>query len=180
MNLLTIPVYMYEPQEDSELLAACVRKHAFGKVLDMCTGSGIQARAAQATQSVTSVLAADIDPSVLPIEGIDSQQSDLFSSITGTYDTIICNPPYLPNDPDDDDIALYGGSEGWEFTKRFLEEAKAHIAAQGQILLLFSSLTNKDKVLAVATSLGYEAEQLARKRYFFEELYVYRLHVRER
>ncbi|MBN2454682.1 methyltransferase domain-containing protein, partial [Candidatus Woesearchaeota archaeon] len=48
----------YTPREDSFLLAEAVKKEAFGDVLDMGTGSGIQAEAAKA--KAKSVTASDI------------------------------------------------------------------------------------------------------------------------
>ena len=47
---------IYEPAEDSFLLQKYVKKYAKGKVLDMGTGSGIQAEAAK------DVLAVDVNP----------------------------------------------------------------------------------------------------------------------
>ena len=56
---------IYEPREDSELLAKYVKKYAFGGVLDMGTGSGIQALTAAKKKKVKSVLAADIQANVI-------------------------------------------------------------------------------------------------------------------
>ena len=50
---------IYEPREDSYLLAQQVKKFAKGKVLDIGTGSGIQAETA--TKNGADVLAVDID-----------------------------------------------------------------------------------------------------------------------
>ncbi|MBI4150024.1 methyltransferase domain-containing protein, partial [Candidatus Woesearchaeota archaeon] len=86
---------IYEPREDSYLLAKWAKKLSFGKVLDMGSGSGIQAETALASPKVTSVLAADINPeavALLTSKGIYAVQSDLFSKISdklGKFDTII-------------------------------------------------------------------------------------------
>ncbi|MEK6891745.1 MAG: 50S ribosomal protein L11 methyltransferase, partial [Nanoarchaeota archaeon] len=55
----------YDPQEDSILLEKWVRQYAKGKVLDIGTGSGIQAIAAALNPGVKSVLAADIQKRVI-------------------------------------------------------------------------------------------------------------------
>ena len=94
----------YEPREDSELLAKYVKKFAFGNVLDMGTGSGIQAITAAKKKSVKSVVAADIQEEVIENNknNIKNKKikfivSDLFSNIKNKkFDTIIFNPPYLP------------------------------------------------------------------------------------
>ena len=50
----------YEPREDSTSLEAYVRQYAKGSVLDMGTGSGIQAITAAHNSNVSSVLATDV------------------------------------------------------------------------------------------------------------------------
>lgn len=173
---------LYEPREDSFLLAKQVKKHARGKVLDMCTGSGIQAIAAAKKKTVTSVLAVDINKKALTYaqkknhhKKIIFLPSDLFSNVKETFDTIICNPPYLPNEPKLKDIALDGGKHGYEFTARFLCEAGSFLTKNGIILLIFSSLTNKPTVNDVIAKKGLVFKQLASEKFDYEELFVYHL-----
>ena len=56
---------VYDPQEDSTMLEKHVRQYAKGKVLDIGTGSGIQAIAAAQNKNVTSVLATDVQKGVI-------------------------------------------------------------------------------------------------------------------
>ena len=51
---------IYEPREDSALLERYVRQYAKGHVLDMGTGSGIQAIAATQSSKVDFVTGADV------------------------------------------------------------------------------------------------------------------------
>ena len=51
---------IYEPREDSFLLAKNVKKYAFGSALDMGTGAGFLAKAA--AEVCDDVLAVDINP----------------------------------------------------------------------------------------------------------------------
>src|SRR3989344_4314042 len=96
---------IYEPAEDSFLLASVL--HTFVKnksVLDMGCGSGILSVTAL-QQGAMSVLSVDINPESVEIckhQGLFSLVSDLFTKVTGTFDVIICNPPYLPLDDDED------------------------------------------------------------------------------
>ncbi len=167
---------VYMPREDSFLLEKQVLKHAKGKCLDIGTGSGIQALAAK--KKCRSVLAVDIDAKAVALvkcKGIKAVKSNLFSNAKGVFDTIIFNPPYLPQDADVKDSEVYGGKHGYELIERFLSNSAAHLTANGQILLLFSSQTNKKKVNEIFEHNLLEFKVIAKQRIFFEELYVYKI-----
>ncbi len=168
---------IYEPREDSFLLEKWVKKLACGKVLAMGSGSGILAKAA--LKNTSNVLTADINPRAithLKSLGINTRQSDLFKNITGRFDIIIFNPPYLPADkrePKESALTTTGGEQGHEIIKRFLKTAKKHLKKDGKILLLFSSLSGN--TLDLIKKYHYEAKLLDKKKLFFEQLYVYEL-----
>lgn len=188
---------VYEPQEDSELLKKFVERLATGRVLDMGAGSGIQAFAAARREEVRSVLVVDNDDDALGFVKKELEQmrrggekltraismkitiikSNLFENIDPElkFDTILCNPPYLPTEEDDAHPALYGGKDGYELILEFLDQARRHLAPRGSILLLFSSLSNRDRIILEAKRLGYSLEELGVEYHFFEQLYVYRL-----
>jgi len=165
---------IYEPREDSYLLQKLVKLETktTDKVLDMGTGSGIQAKTAyEITKDVTAV---DINPECLNINNIKTIQSDLFNNIQESYDLIIFNPPYLPEDPNepkDSALATTGGKEGHEIIQSFLNQAKQHLNKNGRILLLYSSLSGKIEKIAK----DYNIEQLAEESHFMEKLYVSKL-----
>src|SRR3989344_8488863 len=144
---------LYEPHEDSYLLAEQVKKFAQGKVLDMGCGSAIQAVTAAKLTRVQFVLAVDIQPEVITHckksvqhPKISFRVSDLFSHIQDKFDTIVFNPPYLPNDLRVSDIALDGGKHGPEVLERFIQDAPLHLKPRGQLLFLFSSLSKPMRV----------------------------------
>ncbi len=172
---------IYPPQEDSLLLAKWVKKFSRGAVLDMGTGSGIQAQTAAAKKAVKSVLAVDVQPAVIAHcrkiadKKIHCVQSDLFSGVTARFDTIIFNPPYLPQELPERDVALEGGKRGYETLVRFLERANLFLKTDGQMLVLFSSLTNKGKVEETIRQQLFEFKELDRVHIFFEDLFVYRI-----
>ncbi|MBU1199642.1 MAG: methyltransferase [Nanoarchaeota archaeon] len=172
----------YEPQEDSYMLLEQVKQLAFGKVLDVGTGSGILAKEAVYSHEVEEVVAVDIDENVVEelnkqdVKGLKVFQSDLFANITEKFDTIIFNPPYLPLDENDKDAALDGGVKGYEVIEMFLKEAKKHLRTGGMILMVFSNRTGKKEVDSIIKREGYKAKELERKNIaFFEELYVYKI-----
>ena len=173
---------IYEPREDSFLMEKAVKKYAYGKVLDMGTGSGIQAIAAAKNKKVRSVIAVDINKEAVMDtlqnamkEGIpiSVQQSNLFENLDEKFDTIIFNPPYLPSDPKLKDLTLDGGKKGYELIQKFLKQAKKHLEKKGIILLLFSSLTDKDKVEDILTKNKYKYKEIDKLNLDFEELYIY-------
>lgn len=182
---------VYEPREDSALLAQHVELLASGKVLDMGTGSGIQAFAAIRNSRVREVVAVDVNKDAVEhvrqriealkredprIARISVVHSNMFDAVKDErFDTIICNPPYLPDEEKDHDPALYGGPAGYEWSVFFLQQAKDYLAPNGQILFLFSSLTNRDRVDLELKRLGYRHELLGELAEFFERLYVYRI-----
>lgn len=176
---------IYEPSDDSYLLAEFVRQYARGKVLDMGTGSGIQAETA--LENTNDVLAVDINPEAVEYcrkKGLHCVQSNLFEQVKGKFDLIIFNPPYLPLEKEYfgikftekdfnyvNDASLVGGKEGWETIDRFLKNARNYLNLDGSILISFSSLSGD--VISIIKKYNYHFKKLAEKRIFFEVLYVY-------
>ena len=167
---------VYRPAEDSYLMARHVESLVSGNVLDMGTGSGIQAVTAAMKLDVDSVLAVDINPYAIReaeeracdagVSGkLSFLRSDLFDEVKGRYDWIIFNPPYLPPEGEADEHAWAGGAG---LIERFLSEARDHLEPGGSILLIYSSLSEPDLS-------GFEVELLEEIGLFFEKLYCVRL-----
>lgn len=173
---------LYEPSEDTFLLKKHIKGYAQGIVLEIGTGSGMLAVEAAESDGVQNVLAVDIQKAVvehckstIKNPKIHFQQSDLFSAIPQTqkFDCIIFNPPYLPEDKRAPDITLDGGKKGWETIERFLNQANQHLKEYGKILLLFSSLTNKNKVDEIIKNNLFVAKEIDKQHISFETLYIY-------
>ena len=176
---------IYPLAEDSFLLQKYVEQYAAGKVLDVGTGSGIQALTAARQAAVKRVIAADINPAAITHcrnevrhKKISYKLSDLFSALprSAHFDTIIFNPPYLPEDRRLKDIALDGGKRGYELLERFLREAPDHLSPAGRILIVFSSLTDKKTVDRIISEQLLTAELLETVSLDFERLYCYIIH----
>ncbi len=172
---------LYEPCEDTFLLASALQKYQLGKVLDIGTGTGYLAMIA--AKKAKSVLAVDKNPKAVAyckkkykMHNVIFRQSDLFSHVHGKYDTIIFNPPYLPYDwrePKSSQLATTGGKHGYELLVRFINESPAYLESTGRILIVFSSLTNKQKIDECILCNMLEKKVVAAKKIPFEELYVY-------
>ncbi|MBI2112342.1 methyltransferase [Candidatus Woesearchaeota archaeon] len=179
---------IYEPAEDSYLLQKEIRKYAEGRILDLGTGSGIQALTSIQSPNVREVVAVDINPRAIEelqkkvkeqkLRKMTVLQSDLFQNVDGQFNLIIFNPPYLPQDKvggkEIIDPALYGGKKGWEISLRFFKQASQYLLSDGHILFLFSSLTNKQKLENIMKSYLFEFQVIAEEKIpFFETLYIY-------
>jgi len=174
---------IYEPAEDSYLLQECVKELVKPgmKVLDMGTGSGIQALTAVEIVGAKNVIAVDINPEAvreLCKKKIMAVDSDLYENIPenddGKFDVVIFNPPYLPKDEREDEesqIITTGGKEGNEITKRFLKESKKHLREKGKVLIVVSTLT--PRIEEILREEGWEYKILKEKKVFMETLKVY-------
>ncbi len=172
---------IYEPKEDSYLLKKEVKRFSKGKkVLDLGSGSGIQALAALKS-GAKDVLAADINKEAIIIlknKGLNALESDLFSKIKGKFDLIVFNPPYLPQDKREDSeskIITTGGKKGDEIILRFLKQVKKHLEKQGIILMVLSSLTPKKRILTLLDELSLKKESISKLNLFMEFLEVWKI-----
>ncbi len=175
---------LYEPAEDSFLIQKHIKEYVSKEfnVLEIGTGTGILA--IEAAKYAKFVLAVDIQKEVIrhckkiyfkiTYPNITWKQSNLFEKVPKRqFDCIIFNPPYLPHHPKTKDITLDGGKKGYEIIEQFLNKANDYIKMDGTILLLFSSLTKKDKIDEIIKANCFEARQIDTQKIAFEILYVY-------
>jgi release factor glutamine methyltransferase len=164
---------VYEPREDSYMLAKCVDKRAFGRVLDLGTGTGLQGIVA--ALNGCDVTFADISQKALDcakanacMNGVNGgfKCSDLLDSISDKFNTIIFNPPYLPSN----DIVhtdLDGGIEGRGLIDRFLKYYKKNVLEEHIILILESAFNHYEEDVK-----KLDGMIIAKEHYFFEDLVV--------
>ncbi|MEK6874686.1 MAG: HemK2/MTQ2 family protein methyltransferase [Nanoarchaeota archaeon] len=174
---------VYDPAEDTLLLAKQVKLHAQGTVLDMGSGSGALADAALANTAVEMVLCVDHTQNVVShlkqhFAGntkVSVVLSSLFSKISKQFDVIVFNPPYLPQDVGIIDDEIYGGKHGYEVILEFLRKAPRHLLPGGRILMLWSSLSHPDIILDYVKKQLLEPELLDSVHLAFEDLFVYQI-----
>jgi methylase of polypeptide subunit release factors len=99
---------------------------------------------------------------------IDVRTGDLFDGLDGTFDLIAANPPYYP-EPEhvthDYARARYAGPDGTDAIRRFLEQAPAHLAPSGKVLLGFAStIVPLSRCSQLAEAAGFTVESVVRRR----------------
>jgi len=195
---------VYEPAEDSELLAAAARERVTPdeRVLDVGTGSGYVAGAAATTGA--RVVATDLNPHACrrarerygagrdpedrdedttardapPVEVV---RADLVAPFrAGAFDAVLFNPPYLPTDPDSERedwmaTALSGGEDGRAVIEDFLADLPRVLAVDGYALLLVSTLTGVEAVVEAADGAGFASVAVREDSFPFETLTVLKL-----
>lgn len=170
---------IYFPEEDSYLLSAVLKKEIKEKdisVLEIGSGSGIQLETLKRI-GIKNIAGSDINQEAVKhckSLGFTCIHSNLFSNIKDSYDLIIFNPPYLPEEklePKESKISTTGGKNGSEIINKFLIQAKKHLNKNGKIFLVTSSLTKGIKWG------NWKKKIVGKKKIFFEELIVWELKV---
>ncbi|WP_297885008.1 HemK2/MTQ2 family protein methyltransferase [uncultured Halorubrum sp.] len=171
---------VYQPAEDSGLLAEAAVAEAHGRVLEVGTGSGWVA-ARVGTERDLDVVGSDLNPHAARQardRGVEAAVADLLSPFRAdAFDTVCFNPPYLPTDPDNEwgdwmEHALSGGESGRALIEPFLADVGRVLAPDGVVLLLVSSLTGYDEVLELIDEAGFAAAPVVEESFPFETLTV--------
>jgi release factor glutamine methyltransferase len=169
----------------SEFMARHINVSPDDVVLDMGTGSGIQA--ITAGQRASKVIAIDINPRAVEfarrnvkINGLENIVSviagDLFAPLKQEqmFNVILFTPPYLEGKPKSDlEYALFDPDK--ILINRFFREARKYLKPDGYVQMVYSSLANPEKVLGISKQHGWHYTMIARERTFSEAFLIYRL-----
>lgn len=175
---------VYEPAEDSYLLAENLDISPGDSVLEIGTGSGIVAMyASKLTDKITvtdinfnAIELAEENFKINGIQNIEILLGNLFEVVENRkFDVILFNTPYLPTDKDDifDDELNYafdGGGDGRKIIDLFLNEVRNHLNTKGKVQMIQSSLSDIEKTLDKLDEIGFVSEIAASERFFFEEI----------
>ncbi|EDY21212.1 protein-(glutamine-N5) methyltransferase, release factor-specific [Chthoniobacter flavus Ellin428] len=136
------------PRPETEQLCELVLAGGAAKrVLDIGTGSGVIALTLATAWPEAQVEAVDLSPDALALARENAARlelagrvqflaSDLLASVTGEYDLIVANLPYIARDEiatltrevrHDPLSALDGGPDGLEVFRRFIPQAAQHL-----------------------------------------------------
>ena len=147
------------------------------RVLDLCTGNGSLAVLTAMTYPDVQVDAADISRDALAVARINVDRHALADRITliesdglaacpGTYDLIVCNPPYvnaasmaaLPAEfRAEPALALAGGEDGMDFIRALFHDAVQHMSENAVLVLeIGNERENFERAFPALTPLWFE------------------------
>jgi len=142
------------PRPETEyLVEKVIKENDFPKsILEIGTGSGCIAIALKKHFVNSKIVATDISEPALETARINAeindvqinfQQSDIFENVSGKFDIIVSNPPYIPKqefeilpkqilefEPEN---ALLAADDGLYFYREILEQAKKFLTKNGEI-----------------------------------------------
>lgn len=147
------------PRQDTEILVEEILKelHDGANVLDMCTGSGCILISLLHYSNGCRGVGVDISREALEIAAANAGEllkdrenteitfieSNLFEGVTGQFEMIVSNPPYIRTKvidtlmPEVKDYeprqALDGAEDGLFFYRRIVEESKKHLTGGGML-----------------------------------------------
>lgn len=148
------------PRQDTEILVEEVLRelHDGMHILDMCTGSGCILLSLLHYSNDCTGVGVDISAEALAVaqknadcilgegchEGtVNFLKSDLFEKVTGKYEFIVSNPPYIrsgvipslmPEVKDHEPVqALDGSADGLFFYRRIVQESREYLTGGGSL-----------------------------------------------
>ncbi|KEY48187.1 SAM-dependent methyltransferase [Streptococcus equinus] len=143
------------PRPETEELVDLVLKEnskADLQILDIGTGSGAIAISIKSARPDWHVTASDISSEALQLAkenseknqaSVDFIESDVFNQISGKFDVIISNPPYIAYDDEDEvgvnvlasepHLALFADEDGFAIYRRIIEGASSHLTENGKL-----------------------------------------------
>lgn len=147
------------PRQDTECLVERALLSCQGKrVLDLCTGSGCIIISIALLGKPSFAEGIDISEAALKVAKENAKrlsasvyfhQSDFLQDVSGIYDVIVSNPPYIPTGtlfslmPEvgqhEPKIALDGGEDGLYFYHMLARQSKAFLSEEGLVLMEIGS-----------------------------------------
>ena len=144
-----------DPRPETELLVLEALAHPFERVLDLGTGSGCILLSLLAARDAATGVGVDASEQALIVARRNANalqlqqrchlfQSDWFTNVTGRFDLIVSNPPYITAEEMDElspevrqfepHFALTDGADGLTAYRAILERAREFLKPGGRLL----------------------------------------------
>ncbi|HOT12027.1 MAG TPA: peptide chain release factor N(5)-glutamine methyltransferase [Polyangiaceae bacterium] len=177
------------PRPDTETLVEVALKRSqerylFGRLLDVCTGSGNVALSFAKERPTWQVLATDLSSDAIAVASRNAVRlgvawnvsffaGDLFDPVKGQprFHLITANPPYIPSEQVDQlspsirnhepRLALDGGQDGLDLIRRLIHDAPSWLE-QGGELALEMACDQGSRVVEMMTRNGWQDVQIVR------------------
>ena len=148
------------PRQDTEILVEEAMRylHDGMRILDLCTGSGCILLSLLHYSNDCEGTGVDISKEALQVAALNAEllgikadflKSDLYEKVTGKFDLLVSNPPYIERKviptlmeevrEYDPYIARDGGEDGLDFYRRIIGGAQDYLERGGQILMEIGS-----------------------------------------
>lgn len=139
------------PRVETEKIVDYAVKYApkDSRLIDVGTGSGAIAIAIKKHRPDLEVWATDVSAEALEVATLNARnlrilirilRSDLWDGVDGRFATVVTNLPYLRNDAElmpevtkEPGVALFGGKDGLELYRRFIEKLQDHLEPDGYL-----------------------------------------------
>ena len=170
------------PRPETELLCIwaldILKDYSDPSVLDLCCGSGCIGLSLKAASPEIRVTLSDISADALDVAAenmrrlslaVELHQGDLLEGfLPGSFDLIVCNPPYIPTadcavlqeevlfEPRN---ALDGGADGLDLYRRLIASA-ADVLVPGGALMMELGIHESNPVSALLSASGYKGIQV--------------------
>lgn len=153
--ILTVDKRVLIPRPETEELVALILSENPSKelsILDIGTGSGAIALSLKHQRPMWQITASDVSSDALDVAeenavqnklDVTFVQSDVFENITGRYDIIVSNPPYIAYDDKDEvglnvlssepHLALFADEDGYQIYRRIMEDVSSYLTPKGKL-----------------------------------------------
>ena len=169
-----------DPRPETEILVAAALERPFTRILDLGTGTGCILLSCLAGMPFATGTGTDVSGAALAVAaenaaalGLDARarfaRSDWFSSVTGRFDLIVSNPPYIAAEemaslaPEVRDWepsgALSPGGDGLDAYRAIARGAGARLMAGGRLILEIGP-TQGAAVAAMLAAQGFEGVEI--------------------
>lgn len=174
MHEFEVTANVLDPRPDTETLVEAALAQPYTSVLDLGTGSGCILLSLLHERPEARGVGTDISDAALEVarrnanrvgvaDRVDWAVSDWFSNVSGRFDLIVSNPPYIAQDemPDlapelsyEPRIALTDEADGLSAYRTIAAQAPNHLAPGGRLLVEIG-LTQGAAVMALFTQAGF-------------------------